>query len=68
MERVFKAYPQVKENGNSNFLNIWRTLGPISIQEVLEKSKIKADDLDFKSIGIKHSENQKGYAYGMINK
>lgn len=69
MERVFKSQPILEGSAtNDNILNVWRSLSPISVSEVIEKTKINIEELDLNNMMVKSSKSHKGYIHGMIDK
>ena len=57
MEKVFRSFPVVKPNYNSDCVTLWHKLGPIKIADIVKNSKINVDTLDFKNIGFRHFDN-----------
>ena len=43
-------------------------MGPIKIHDIISKSNINLDALDFKNIGFRHYNAPNAYAYGTTNK
>ena len=68
MEKIFKKEPEWFSEASKHSLIKWKEQGPLSISEIVSKSKMKIKDLDSDDIEIKKVDCDNEYHNGMFKK
>ena len=68
VEQILNTTPEMYEQASKTPLDKWKSLGPLSIKEVIDKSEIDPQDLNLEEQEIKKNQFKPGCSHGMFVK